>query len=191
MSNQWTSALLAAAATALITVLVAWLQEIVRNRGQENSRQRSLSQVKDEIAAIEAWSNARIALASDRESDDLRGRVCRDLDAVYQRLRAISAESDGREGEEKSTRLRGVVSRLLLRHIPTQGWSRLVRFLYYIALVMLFFWIGVAISVQKSWTDPAEIIASIFVYVIFAVLPTLFLYWLIIRLSRRPTGSLS
>lgn len=180
MNDQVTSSMVAAAATALITVFAAWLQEVVRNRSRKNARQRSLTYFKDEIAAIETWTNARIALASDGESNNLRRRACHDLDAAYEKLQELLAE-----GEERPVALQGAISRLLLRHIPLQGWPRLVRFAYYASLGMAFVWAGTWIAAQKSWTDPGEVMASVVAYLILAVLPAWLLAWWTIRLGRQ------
>lgn len=198
MNDQLVIGAATAAITVLITVLVAWLQEIVRNRSRENARQRSLNQLKDEITAIEAWSSARIAVASDHEIDDLRTKIRRDLDAAYQRLGDLSPSpksldatdqrywdlSPSPDSEERSITLRGSVSRLLLRHVPVQGWSRFTRFIYYGFLIMLLVWMSAWISQQKSWTDPVELFASAISYVILAILPTLLLAWSTVRLGR-------
>lgn len=183
MTDQLVVGVATAAITVLTTVLVAWLQEIVRNRNRENSRQRRINQLKEEVAVIEAWSNARIAVASDHEQgDNVRSRARRDLDAIYQRIWEISPSPDT---EERSTALRGSVTRLLLRHVPVCGLSRFTRFVYYVSLVMLLVWGSAWIASQKSWTDPVELIASVFAYLFVAVLPTSLLAWSTLRLSRR------
>lgn len=88
-------------------------------------------------------------------------------------------ETEGRPGPLKER-----VSRLLLRHVPTQGWSKYARFAYYISLGMLLVWATAAIADQKSWTDPTTIIASVFAYLVLAVLPAWLLGRLTIRLAR-------
>jgi hypothetical protein len=86
-----------------------------------------------------------------------------------------------REAEGRLVPLKEKVSRLLLRHVPAQGWSRYARIAYYISLGMLFIWAAAWIASQKSWTSPADVIGSIIAYLFVAILPA----WLLARLTIR------
>ena len=181
MNDQLVQALAGAAITAVITVVAAWLQEIARRRGREQSHRRTLTQFKDEITAIEAWSNTRSSLGIGQEHDEVRTRARLDLDAAYGRFRELLTDTT----VERPPALRRALSRLLLLDVPVQGWSRSCRIGYRFFLAMLAVWLGAWASSQKSWTDPIEWMSSATAYFILAITPAWFFGWLTIRLSTR------
>src|SRR4051812_31758453 len=54
---------------------------------------------------------------------------------------------------------------------------------------MIIVWAGAAVSQQKSWTDPGEVLISISTFVLLGVVPAWFLAWLTITLAHRSDPS--
>jgi len=184
--NDFLLGLAGAIGTAVVGVVGAWIAQVLKNRDKEQLRQRAVKQAQDEISVIDAWIKAYAALSSTSQAPDLvRDQARRDLAAVYERMREAAAPPAHR----RSITFQEVLSRIFLRQLDPYGVARLFRLIYYFSLFMIIVWAGAAISQQRSWTDPGELIASLFAFVLLGVVPAWFLAWLTITLAHRSGSS--
>lgn len=170
--NDFLFGLAGAIGTAVVGVVGAWIAQVLKNRDKEQLRQRAVKQAQDEISVIDAWIKAYAALSSTSQAPDLiRDQARQDLDAVYGRMREAATQPAHR----RSITFQEVLSRIFLRQLDPHGVARLFRLIYYLSLFMIIVWAGTAVSQQKSWTDPGELITSLFVFILLGIVPAWFL----------------
>jgi hypothetical protein len=181
VSGDVTSSLAGSAITVVLSVGIAWLQDAVRSRSQDQRRNRRLKQIQEEIATIEVWGRAHRELDLGEGGVSHRQAAEHDLNAAYTRFRDLLLSP----GAESPSSLKGSVSRLLLRDLPRTRGVRLARGAYYVSLALFVVWVGELIADQQSWTDPEELFASAFAFVVLAILPAWGLAWLARHVARR------
>ena len=184
--NDFLFGLAGAIGTAVVGVVGTWIAQVLKNRDKEQLRQRAVKQAQDEISMIDAWIKAHAALSLTSQAPDLvQDQARQDLDAVYGRMREAAAQPAHR----RSITFQEVLSRIFLRPLDPHGVARFFRLIYYFSLVMIIVWAGAAASQQKSWTDPGELITSLFAFVLLGIVPAWFLAWLTITLAHRSDPS--
>jgi hypothetical protein len=159
---------------AFVTVGGTWWKEAAQRRSGEQTRQRALTYIKDEVGIIEAWAKAYASLESSAEPPArVRERAYRDLDAAYDRMKQLAP------GLQQSSTFRAVLLRLLLRNLPATLAVRLLRYVYYFTLFMAVIWAFVGFSQPDSWSTGTAIIITFMTYLTVAVAPP----WIVARLA--------
>jgi hypothetical protein len=182
--NRGILSLFAPMLAALVTVGGAWWRESLQRRNAEEFQQRLLSRVKTEVEIIDTWVKAQASLSPTTQVPDaVRERARSDLAKAYERMLAVGPE------RRSSVTLGQVLKRLLLRHLPVTRTVRLLRYVYYLLLLMALMWGLAGFSRPGAWTGAVDILATLSTYLVIAVLPAWIAAWITTSIAQRQASA--
>lgn len=170
------SSLVAPVLVVVVSLMGAWGKEAAQRRSQEQVRQRRLTFVKDEIGVIDAWARAHAALdPAQCPPTAVCERARLDLDQAYGRMTQLVPEA------RPPISLHALLSRLLMRHVPTTPEVRRRRYVYYIALGWAVFIGSIGFTMPGSWSTAYDVFITLWTCLLFGFLPA----WLASRAVAR------
>lgn len=155
-----------------------WLKDWRGRRDAEQDQQQALTRAAEEVAFIEAWARASELVAEPAAHGRARAILQADLARAYLVARPLfSAYADVGAGvaSERTGPLRVLRILFLARRLQSRT-AKVIRVVYYVALLWALLWTAAISSViMEDEITVVRIISAIFVLIVFGIAPAVVL----------------